>query len=487
MKSVHSPEVIMRCSLHDKLSFLLCLPLVLAACGPERAYDLQAKPDSKSQALQLGGGPFEVENVDLALATDGSIVLAWTEPGSRVFHTGRVVDGEVVIEYTRTTDFQFGSPGVAFTDDLLFMVGEEGPQDPYSSTLNRWRMLTNIPNSTRLWTSILFGTSVRPEMTRNDGEVTASWTAWRYRDDEASLYMLNTAHLRASTDWGSFTTFSACSNGPSKSYIRNDQDPYTETLVLSRFYGDPDRAFIHDAPGQVAIECHADGPRALIRGGLEEVILSSDQPPERRETGLPVDGLGVADVHTADGVDWVLRRDDMYAEHVLYRRVDGGDWERIGLPDMPAGSDVSLDTRGEQALLFYTTDGTLHWTLVQDGSQPAGGDLNATSVALSASTPEVVLEAVLQPGEMDVYTITVPEGLGAVELHASTSSATDTMGALFDEAGQLLAENDDLDPWVSYDFGLDHTVEPGTYTLEVTGYAASTEGPYTLTLTAVPL
>lgn len=113
------------------------------------------------------------------------------------------------------------------------------------------------------------------------------------------------------------------------------------------------------------------------------------------------------------------------------------------------------------------------------GSQPPNDDYgdsfsSATTVS-SNSSRNGQLEVI---GDRDVFRVTVPQsGL----LSVSTSGSTDTVGALYDEAQSLLAQNDDSFNG-GRNFGFDAAVTAGTYFIVVSGFDDATTGSYTLNI-----
>lgn len=102
-------------------------------------------------------------------------------------------------------------------------------------------------------------------------------------------------------------------------------------------------------------------------------------------------------------------------------------------------------------------------------------DLSSATVANGALSDRI------DAGQRDLYTIEIV-GSGAATLRASTTSAIDTFGTLSDEAGHVVATDDDAGAGLNFD--LSGGVVPGLYLLEVRGYSASTTGAYDLAIQA---
>ena len=122
-----------------------------------------------------------------------------------------------------------------------------------------------------------------------------------------------------------------------------------------------------------------------------------------------------------------------------------------------------------------TMDGTVTFG---PGSQPPPSDdhgnsfSSATSMSLNSSR-NGRLEV---NGDQDVFRVTVSE---SGTLSVSTSGGTDTVGALYDAAQVMLAQNDDSGI-NGRNFGFDAAVSAGTYYVVVSGYDNATTGNYTL-------
>lgn len=98
----------------------------------------------------------------------------------------------------------------------------------------------------------------------------------------------------------------------------------------------------------------------------------------------------------------------------------------------------------------------------------------ATVVALDAADPIAELTGLLDAADHDWFRIDVPT---AGTLTAVSTGATDTWGTLFTAAGVQLDTNDDTQ---GRNFAVTAAVQPGSYLLQVRGYAATTQGAYGL-------
>jgi len=132
------------------------------------------------------------------------------------------------------------------------------------------------------------------------------------------------------------------------------------------------------------------------------------------------------------------------------------------------------------------TNGSYTLSVTATGSAPpppapVGGE-TLVNIDASGGNDSATLSATLDAGATDVYRIEVANA--AVYLGAGTSGSTDTYGTLTDAAGNIIAQNDDANASVSYNFGLGANVQPGTYFLEVRGYSGSTTGAYELIIDA---
>lgn len=92
------------------------------------------------------------------------------------------------------------------------------------------------------------------------------------------------------------------------------------------------------------------------------------------------------------------------------------------------------------------------------------------------SFPAILLERseYLEPDGYHSYTFTITE---TSNVSIYTISEIDTYGILRDYEENIIEENDDGD---DYNFYINYTLEPGTYTIEVSGYDETETGPYEL-------
>jgi hypothetical protein len=108
----------------------------------------------------------------------------------------------------------------------------------------------------------------------------------------------------------------------------------------------------------------------------------------------------------------------------------------------------------------------------------------ATQLLVDITQQDVTgtVPSTLDAGDYDVFEIEVVNDFNSapVQLSLSTTGSTDTYGTLFDLNGNVIAQNDDENPSVSYNFGFSTAVQPGVYYLEVRGYSTSTSGAYDL-------
>ncbi len=146
----------------------------------------------------------------------------------------------------------------------------------------------------------------------------------------------------------------------------------------------------------------------------------------------------------------------------------------------------------------YSTSTTGAYTLVvqpvgattpDPDPDPVGDDhgddvTTATQLLVDITQQDITgsVPSTLDAGDYDYFEIEVVNDFNAapVQLTLGTSGTTDTYGTLFDLNGNVVAENDDLNPSVSYNFGFSTAVQPGTYFLEIRGYSSSSAGAYTL-------
>ena len=100
------------------------------------------------------------------------------------------------------------------------------------------------------------------------------------------------------------------------------------------------------------------------------------------------------------------------------------------------------------------------------------GDTPATAAALAIGTTEE--SAIDSVGDVDYWRLEVPSA-GTIVL--DSEGATDTLGALEDEHGATLAQDDDSGE--ARNFRIEQQVFPGTYFVRVSGYGRGT-GDYAL-------
>ena len=94
------------------------------------------------------------------------------------------------------------------------------------------------------------------------------------------------------------------------------------------------------------------------------------------------------------------------------------------------------------------------------------------------SFPAILLQesVFLNPDDYHYYTFTI---YTTSSITIYTLSEIDTYGVLRDDAENIITENDDADS-STYNFSITQTLEPGTYTIEVSGYDETETGPYEL-------
>ncbi|MCB9674613.1 MAG: serine protease [Alphaproteobacteria bacterium] len=122
---------------------------------------------------------------------------------------------------------------------------------------------------------------------------------------------------------------------------------------------------------------------------------------------------------------------------------------------------------------------------------PVGDDhgddqASATAVPLNVTAQDasVSIVAQLDAGDTDVFRLEVANNSGITDpilLTAGTTGSTDTYGTLYDSAGTVVDQNDDT---TGLNFQVSAEVQPGVYFLHVRGYSTSTNGAYTLGITA---
>ena len=104
---------------------------------------------------------------------------------------------------------------------------------------------------------------------------------------------------------------------------------------------------------------------------------------------------------------------------------------------------------------------------------------DTTSDATPVAVPSTTVGALEGAGDRDYFRV---ELAAAATLKIETTGDRDTLGTLFNGAG-LPLETDD-DSGVGLNFRIHRAVAAGTYYVEVRGFRASTEGPYTLHVAA---
>ena len=109
---------------------------------------------------------------------------------------------------------------------------------------------------------------------------------------------------------------------------------------------------------------------------------------------------------------------------------------------------------------------TLHVAVDAHGDSPS----EATVVTLGSATL-----GALAPGDVDYFRVEVSQ---AHNLVVHTTSGLDTFGYIEDDAGTVLARNDDAGP--GSNFSMSRSVEAGTYYIRVEGLGDDETGPYTL-------
>ena len=102
-----------------------------------------------------------------------------------------------------------------------------------------------------------------------------------------------------------------------------------------------------------------------------------------------------------------------------------------------------------------------------------GGDINSATVFPVNSSLEGELE---ESSDEDYFQFTLSQN---TTITLTTSSSIDTVGALYDSQGSLLASNDD--GGVNRNFRISSNVSADTYDAKVSGYG-STTGSYIVSL-----
>ena len=147
---------------------------------------------------------------------------------------------------------------------------------------------------------------------------------------------------------------------------------------------------------------------------------------------------------------------------------------------------VSGQTDGAVALLRIPNDDDLipqaAVTLMRQTGSGAGtvGDQGDTfDTATSVSVPSTTAGELEEGGDRDYFRVVVA---AATTLTVETAGGTDTYGTLFDGSEGMMARDDD--GGAGNNFRIEESVEPGTYYVEVRGYASSTTGAYELRVSA---
>jgi hypothetical protein len=100
---------------------------------------------------------------------------------------------------------------------------------------------------------------------------------------------------------------------------------------------------------------------------------------------------------------------------------------------------------------------------------------NATSVALSGTSTTTRAGVLERAGDVDMFRVVVS---GNGFLNARTTGSTDTLGIIYNGAGQQLAQNDDANGTTN--FALRQAVSAGTYFVRVGHYSSTGTGAYVL-------
>ena len=100
----------------------------------------------------------------------------------------------------------------------------------------------------------------------------------------------------------------------------------------------------------------------------------------------------------------------------------------------------------------------------------------ATDLTLGASVHGVINAA----GDVDYLRFEIPSETASIDVWIYTSGSTDTVGSVYDDAGALIATNDDsVLAYQSRNFFIGRNLGPGTYYISVSAYETAT-GPYIL-------
>lgn len=93
------------------------------------------------------------------------------------------------------------------------------------------------------------------------------------------------------------------------------------------------------------------------------------------------------------------------------------------------------------------------------------------------SFPAILLQRseFLEPDGYHYYSFTIT-ATSSITIY--TTGDLDTYGVLMDEEENIIIQNDDGD--IDYNFYISYTLDPGTYTIEVSGYDETETGPYEL-------
>ena len=100
----------------------------------------------------------------------------------------------------------------------------------------------------------------------------------------------------------------------------------------------------------------------------------------------------------------------------------------------------------------------------------------ATDLTLGGSVHGVINAA----GDVDYLRFEIPSETASIDVWIYTSGSTDTVGSVYDDAGALIATNDDsVLAYQSRNFFIGRNLGPGTYYISVSAYETAT-GPYIL-------